>query len=96
LGPAQRPRDRLQAASTRPRLFRPAVDGTPVIVLSSLITDARELKGACLHAAGDAAAATRTRVGFTSVGMYRRHGKFDGEWRDCMIVEKIMGEAAEA
>jgi hypothetical protein len=21
--------------------------------------------------------------------MYRPHGKFDGEWRDCMIVEKL-------
>jgi hypothetical protein len=30
------------------------------------------------------------------VGIYRRHGKLDAEWRDCVIVEKLLGEAAEA
>jgi L-amino acid N-acyltransferase YncA len=35
------------------------------------------------------------RVGFREVGVYRRHGKLDGEWRDCVIVEKLLGEAAE-
>jgi L-amino acid N-acyltransferase YncA len=32
--------------------------------------------------------------GFREVGTYRRHGKLDGEWRDCVIVEKLLGEAA--
>ncbi len=27
---------------------------------------------------------------------YRRHGKLAGQWRDCVIVEKLLGEAAEA
>jgi L-amino acid N-acyltransferase YncA len=27
---------------------------------------------------------------------YRRHGKTDGVWRDCVIVEKLLGDAAEA
>ncbi|MCC6179290.1 MAG: N-acetyltransferase [Chloroflexi bacterium] len=35
-------------------------------------------------------------TGFREVGVYRRHGKLDGEWRDCVIVEKLLGEAAEA
>ena len=35
------------------------------------------------------------RAGFRVVGVYRRHGKLDGEWRDCVIVEKLIGEAAE-
>jgi phosphinothricin acetyltransferase len=35
------------------------------------------------------------RVGFREVGTYRRHGKLDGAWRDCVIVEKLLGEAAE-
>lgn len=35
------------------------------------------------------------RVGFRVVGMYRRHGKVDGVWRDCVIVEKLLGDAAE-
>ena len=35
------------------------------------------------------------RAGFRVVGVYRRHGKLEGEWRDCVIVEKLIGEAAE-
>ena len=35
------------------------------------------------------------RLGFREVGVYRRHGKLDGVWRDCVIVEKLLGEAAE-
>jgi L-amino acid N-acyltransferase YncA len=30
------------------------------------------------------------RAGFRVVGVYRRHGKLDGAWRDCVIVEKIL------
>jgi phosphinothricin acetyltransferase len=26
--------------------------------------------------------------GFREVGVYERHGRLDGEWRDCVIVEK--------
>jgi phosphinothricin acetyltransferase len=33
-------------------------------------------------------------VGFREVGTYERHGKLDGEWRDTVIVEKLLGEAA--
>jgi phosphinothricin acetyltransferase len=33
-------------------------------------------------------------VGFREVGVYERHGKLDGEWRDCVIVEKLIGEGA--
>jgi len=36
------------------------------------------------------------RAGFRVVGVYRRHGKLEGQWRDCVIVEKLIGEAAEA
>jgi phosphinothricin acetyltransferase len=35
-------------------------------------------------------------TGFREVGVYRNHGKLDGEWRDCVIVEKLLGEAARA
>jgi L-amino acid N-acyltransferase YncA len=38
--------------------------------------------------------ALHRKVGFREVGVYRRHGKLDGEWRDCVIVEKLLGEAA--
>lgn len=34
------------------------------------------------------------RVGFREVGVYQRHGLLDGAWRDCVIVEKLLGAAA--
>jgi len=34
------------------------------------------------------------RCGFQVVGLYRRHGKLDGVWRDTVIVERLLGEAA--
>lgn len=34
------------------------------------------------------------RAGFRVVGTYLKHGKLDGEWRDTIIVEKLLGEAA--
>jgi phosphinothricin acetyltransferase len=34
------------------------------------------------------------KVGFREVGVYYRHGKLDGEWRDTVIVERLLGEAA--
>jgi L-amino acid N-acyltransferase YncA len=35
-------------------------------------------------------------TGFREVGVYRRHGRLDGRWRDCVIVERLLGEAASA
>jgi phosphinothricin acetyltransferase len=32
-------------------------------------------------------------LGFRKVGVYLRHGKLDGEWRNCVIVERLLGEA---
>jgi phosphinothricin acetyltransferase len=34
------------------------------------------------------------RAGFRVVGVYQRHGRLDGQWRDCVIVERLLGEAA--
>jgi L-amino acid N-acyltransferase YncA len=42
-----------------------------------------------------ASRALMAKVGFREVGVYRRHGKLDGVWRDCVIVERLLGEAAE-
>jgi phosphinothricin acetyltransferase len=41
-----------------------------------------------------ASRALHRKVGFREVGIYQRHGKLDGEWRDCVIVEKLLGDAA--
>jgi phosphinothricin acetyltransferase len=37
-----------------------------------------------------ASLALHRRCGFREVGTYRRHGKLEGEWRDCVIVEKLL------
>jgi phosphinothricin acetyltransferase len=32
-------------------------------------------------------------LGFREVGIYRRHARLEGEWRDCIIVERLLAEA---
>jgi RimJ/RimL family protein N-acetyltransferase len=34
------------------------------------------------------------RLGFGEIGIHRRHAKLDGQWRDCVTVELLIGEAA--
>jgi phosphinothricin acetyltransferase len=34
--------------------------------------------------------ALHERCGFRVVGVYRRHGKLGDEWRDCVIVERLL------
>jgi phosphinothricin acetyltransferase len=33
-------------------------------------------------------------AGFREVGVHRRHGRLDGVWRDVVVVERLLGEAA--
>lgn len=35
------------------------------------------------------------RHGFREVGVYRNHGRLEGVWRDVVIVERLLGAAAE-
>jgi L-amino acid N-acyltransferase YncA len=35
-------------------------------------------------------------AGFREVGVYRRHGVLDGQWRDCVIVELLLGPARDS
>lgn len=41
-----------------------------------------------------ASVALHERCGFRVVGTYRRHGRLDGQWKDCVIVEKLLGASA--
>jgi L-amino acid N-acyltransferase YncA len=41
----------------------------------------------------EASLALARSLGFREVGVYRRHGKLDGRWLDCVIVERLLGEA---
>ena len=42
-----------------------------------------------------ASVAAHRAAGFDVVGVQRRHGRLDGEWKDCVVVERLLGEAAE-
>lgn len=37
--------------------------------------------------------AAHRAAGFTEIGLQRRHGKLDGHWKDCVLVERLIGEA---
>ena len=41
-----------------------------------------------------ASRAAHRAAGFEEVGIQRRHGRLDGEWKDCVLVERLLGEAA--
>ncbi len=41
-----------------------------------------------------ASRALHRAAGFEEVGVQRRHGRLDGEWRDCVLVERLLGDAA--
>jgi phosphinothricin acetyltransferase len=43
-----------------------------------------------------ASRAAHRAAGFEEVGIQRRHGRLDGEWKDCVVVERLLGEAAAA
>jgi L-amino acid N-acyltransferase YncA len=38
--------------------------------------------------------AAHRAAGFDVVGVQRRHGRLDGRWKDCVLVERQLGEAA--
>jgi phosphinothricin acetyltransferase len=40
--------------------------------------------------------AAHRAAGFEEVGIQRRHGTLDGEWKDCVLVERLIGDAATA
>jgi len=35
------------------------------------------------------------RRGFREVGVHHRHGRLDGNWKDVLLVERLLGEAAQ-
>ena len=39
--------------------------------------------------------AAHRAAGFEEVGIQRRHGKLDGQWKDCVLVERLLGPAAD-
>jgi phosphinothricin acetyltransferase len=47
-----------------------------------------------IFATNTASIALHEATGFTVVGVQRHHGQLDGVWRDCVLVERLLGEAA--
>jgi phosphinothricin acetyltransferase len=43
-----------------------------------------------------ASRAAHRAAGFHEVGVQRHHGRLDGVWIDCVLVERLLGEAATA
>jgi L-amino acid N-acyltransferase YncA len=43
---------------------------------------------------GPSLAAHRS-AGFEEVGIQRRHGKLDGQWKDCVLVERLLAGAGD-
>ena len=39
--------------------------------------------------------AAHRAAGFEEVGVQRRHGRLDGQWKDCVLVERLLGDAAD-
>ena len=39
-----------------------------------------------------ASLALMARCGFKEIGVHEKHGKLDGVWRDCVIVERLIPE----
>jgi L-amino acid N-acyltransferase YncA len=46
-----------------------------------------------VFAENEASLALCRSLGFREVGVHRRHGRLDGEWRDVVVVEKLLGDA---
>jgi phosphinothricin acetyltransferase len=42
----------------------------------------------------EASRAVHRSAGFFEVGIQPRHGRLDGEWKDCVLVERLLGDAA--
>ena len=47
-----------------------------------------------LFTSNAASLALARRCGFREVGIHRNHARLDGEWRDVLVVERLLGNAA--
>jgi L-amino acid N-acyltransferase YncA len=71
-----------------PRLLEALCDASARAGIYKLTSRVFSDNAASLHA--------HRAAGFEEVGVQRRHGKLDGVWKDCVLVEKLLGDAANA
>jgi L-amino acid N-acyltransferase YncA len=73
--------------------------GVGTIALNALIDEAERLGFLKLvsriFVENAASRALHLKCGFREVGIYRRHGKLNGVWHDCVIVERLLRSAGE-
>ena len=72
--------------------------GAGRLALSALIEEAKRRGywklASRIFPENTASRALHASVGFREVGVYRRHGKLDRRWMDCVIVELLLGKGA--
>jgi L-amino acid N-acyltransferase YncA len=47
-----------------------------------------------IFTSNEASIALVRACGWRQVGVHRRHGRLDGEWKDVLVVERLLGEAS--
>ena len=92
---------RLRRRRRARRLRRARARGAPRRPAGSSTSCARAAEAAGLYkltsrifADNESSIAAHTAAGFDVVGVQRRHGRLDGEWKDCVLVERLIGDAA--
>lgn len=71
--------------------------GVGTLLLDAMVV-AAEVAGyhkltAKLFTSNEASIALAHRCGFHDVGIHRHHARLDGEWRDVLVVERLLGDA---
>ena len=67
--------------------------------LLSAIADGAERRGyhkliGKIFTSNEPSIALATSCGWRQVGVHRRHGRLDGEWKDVLVVERLLGSQA--
>jgi L-amino acid N-acyltransferase YncA len=75
-------------------------EGVGLRLLSAVVAEA-EREGfykliSRIFATNAASRALARSAGFREVGIQERHGRLDGEWHHCVLVETLIGEAARS
>ena len=88
-------------ASPRPRCTspaKPAAPGSAATLLAALeeaaAADGRYKLIAKIFDTNQPSLRLFERAGYTIVGTHLRHGRLDGEWKDVIVLEKLIGPAA--
>lgn len=68
--------------------------------LLNALADATEERGLYklvgkIFTTNEASIALVRQCGFREVGVHLRHGRLGGEWRDVLVVERLLGDAAD-